>query len=299
MNRSSNDETDPTPGATPESEQPRTPNLRNALGLFLIWLGTLIVAGPILVAGLSLVDVEPQPDTQLGFALIILIQGGLTLAVIAWGIRRGGFDAAATLRLRPYRQWPVYLVSIATLLAIGMLTSVAVAELARWLPGLEPDALADLVRRSRFTDTGSFVLFGAIISLIPGVTEELLLRGYVMTGLRSRMGPTQAVLGAGGLFALMHIEPIHMLLVLPPGVFLGYLVMRTGSLYPAIVAHAANNLWATVESAVAQAARPEISAEEIVTGAAYSPTTVGIAVGIVFLGLWLIRRRTQAPPLAH
>jgi len=277
-----------------EAQGPRTPHFRDALGLFLLWLATLVLAGPILAALLSTVGVEFQPDTQLGFAVIVTIQGVLTIAVIAWAIRRGDFDIAATLRLYPYRQWLVYPASIVTLLAIGMLTSIAVAQLVRWLPELEPDALADLVRQSRFTDAGSFAVFGAAISLIPGLTEELLLRGFILTGLRSKLRSISAVVGTGVLFALMHIEPIHMLLVLPPGLFLGYLVVRTGSLYPAVVAHAANNLWATVESAVWQAARPDVSAQEIITGATYSPAMIAVAIGIVLAGLGIIRQRTAS-----
>lgn len=282
--------------APPSAKQFRTPQLRDALALFLVWLATLFLAGPILAALLSPFGVEFRPDTQRGFAVIVALQGGLTLAVIAWGLRRGGFDVGATLRLVPYRQWLVYLAAIVTLLAIGTLTSLAVAQLTRWLPGLEPDALADLVRQSRFSDLGSFAVFGAAISLIPGLTEELLLRGYLLTGLRAKLGTASAVVATAALFALMHLEPIHMLLVLPAGVFLGYLVVRTGSLYPAIVAHAANNLWATLESAMWQAARPEVSAEDIITGATYSPSMTLVAIGTAALGLWTIHRRTAKRP---
>ncbi len=283
-------------GPSPTDEEPgaRTPSLRDALGLFLLWLIVLVLVGPLLASLLSWADVDFQPETQRGFAVIVALQGGLTLAVIAWGLRRGALDAVATLRLHPYRQWLVYLVAIPTLLAIGMLTSLAVAQLARWLPGLEPNALAELVRRSRFGDPGSFAIFGAAISLIPGITEELLLRGYILTGLRAKLGPATAVGATAALFAVMHLEPIHVLLVLPAGLFLGYLVVRTGSLYPAIVAHAANNLWATVEAAIWQSARPEVSADEIITGATYPPSMIVLAVAIIILGLGIIQRRTAA-----
>jgi len=280
------------PEPTGEEQGARTPSLRNALGLFLLWLIVLVLVGPLLASLLSLADVDFQPETQRGFAVVVALQGGITVAVIAWGLRRGALDAAATLRLRPYRQWLVYLVAIPTLLAMGMLTSLVVAQLARWLPGLEPNALAELVRRSRFGDPGSFAIFGAAISLIPGITEELLLRGYILTGLRAKLGPATAVGATAVLFAGVHLEPIHMLLVLPAGLFLGYLVVRTGSLYPAIVAHAANNLWATVEAAMWQSARPDVSADEIITGATYPPTMIVGAILVVVLGLGLIHRRT-------
>ncbi len=296
-----NDDADRHPSETdpsPETTRTDTPGLRHALGLFVLWLATLFLAGPILAEVLSMAGVPFRPDSQRGLAVIIAVQGGLTVAVVAWGLRRGAFDAVATLRLYPYGQWLVYLVAVATLLALGMLTSLAVAQLTRWLPGLQPDALADLVRQSRFGEPGSFAIFGAAISLIPGLTEELLLRGYILTGLRAELGPAAAVGSAAALFALMHIEPIHMLLVLPAGLFLGYLVVRTGSLYPAVVAHAANNLWATVESALWQAARPDLSAEEIITGATYSPGMVVVAVGVLVLGFAFVHRRTE-PPSAH
>ena len=277
-----------------DGSSPRTPKLRAALGVFGLTLIVIVLGGAIFSEILSTAfGVEFRVDTQRGLALAIVLQGGLTLLVIGLVGRWGGYDAPATLRLVPCRQWPVYPVAIVVLLAIGALSTLAVGELARWLPGLEPNALAELVRQSQFVDPGSFALFGAAISLIPGLTEELLFRGFIMTGIRTRFGVVGGVIGSTILFALLHIEPIHMLLVLPPGLFLGYLVVRTGSLYPAVVAHAANNLWGTIESALWQAARPDVSAEEIILGAAYPPAVIVGALILTVLGIWMIHTRTS------
>lgn len=89
-----------------------------------------------------------------------------------------------------------------------------------------------------------FDLLAAVvtISLLPAVSEEMMFRGLVLTGLRHRFGPVAAVAGAGALFALIHLNPWQFLPLLLIGVFISFVVHRTDSLYTGIVAHATNNL---------------------------------------------------------
>ena len=51
-------------------------------------------------------------------------------------------------------------------------------------------------------------------------------------------------------FAAAHIEPAHALLVLPLGLWFGWLRQRTDSLWPSLVAHIVNNGLAVVAAAL-------------------------------------------------
>jgi len=73
------------------------------------------------------------------------------------------------------------------------------------------------------------------------VCEEVLFRGLLLQLLRRRAGWRSAIVWSAVLFALYHLNPVVLLPVCLVGMYLALLVWRSGSLYPAIVAHALNN----------------------------------------------------------
>ncbi len=88
----------------------------------------------------------------------------------------------------------------------------------------------------------------AAIALVPAIFEELLFRGVVLPSLLRSMTAGRAIFGSAALFGLIHLD-----LSTPGGAFyrvpfafavglgLGLLRVRTGSLYPSILAHALLN----------------------------------------------------------
>ncbi len=63
------------------------------------------------------------------------------------------------------------------------------------------------------------------------------------------VGVSQLAAGVSSLvFAAAHLEPTHILLVLPLGLLFGWLRWRTGSLLPSMVAHIVNNSFAVLAS---------------------------------------------------
>lgn len=82
------------------------------------------------------------------------------------------------------------------------------------------------------------VLLGAVLA---GVAEEALFRGVILTGLRKHLPPTTAVLLCALLFAAMHLSPWRFLPQFTLGCLLGWLTLRSGSCWPAAVAHAVHN----------------------------------------------------------
>jgi hypothetical protein len=80
------------------------------------------------------------------------------------------------------------------------------------------------------------------VSLAAPVCEEVLYRGLVQAGLATRVGWPRAVVVTGLVFSVMHFDPVGLLARFELGVLFGLLAWRGGSLWPAIGAHAANNL---------------------------------------------------------
>jgi membrane protease YdiL (CAAX protease family) len=79
------------------------------------------------------------------------------------------------------------------------------------------------------------------VSLMPAISEEWLFRGYIQTRLLKRWHPAWAILLSSLLFAAFHMDPVHVIAVIPLGIWLGTITYYSGSIIPAMIAHAYNN----------------------------------------------------------
>lgn len=114
--------------------------------------------------------------------------------------------------------------------ALGQEPSGSIAELGRVLVGLSPGRLALAV---------------AAAGVAAPIAEELFFRGYVQTRLCRRWGTWAGIAVTAALFGLVHLDWIHSPSAFLIGLYLGWLAARSGSIAPAVAAHAANNaLWA-------------------------------------------------------
>ena len=81
-----------------------------------------------------------------------------------------------------------------------------------------------------------------LICVQPAVIEELAFRGAILGVLRDLLGTREAVIVSALMFMILHLAILsfpHLLLV---GLALGYLRVRTKSLYPCMVMHFTHNL---------------------------------------------------------
>lgn len=87
-----------------------------------------------------------------------------------------------------------------------------------------------------------------LAALLPGVVEEVLFRGVVLHGLRRNLSSGAAIVVCALLFAALHLSPWRFLPQFAFGCLLGWLALRSGSVWPAAIAHAAHNaVWLAVE----------------------------------------------------
>ena len=85
----------------------------------------------------------------------------------------------------------------------------------------------------------ALVLFAVAVS--PAVCEEVLFRGAVFSGLRSRLRPWTAILLTGLLFGVFHLYLHRILGTALLGIALTWLAWRTRSLWPCVLFHLLNN----------------------------------------------------------
>ncbi len=90
-------------------------------------------------------------------------------------------------------------------------------------------------------------LIVASVSIGAPVCEEFFFRGILFQGLKAPGGPPQrALVLSAVVFSLFHLDPVGFLARVELGMLFGWLLLRTGSVWPGILAHAANNLVSTV-----------------------------------------------------
>ncbi len=79
-----------------------------------------------------------------------------------------------------------------------------------------------------------------IIGVLPGVCEEMMFRGFI-TRFFENGKPWTPILITAALFAIYHLDPFRLLSTFLLGIYMGYLLYKTGSIYVPILAHALNN----------------------------------------------------------
>lgn len=84
-----------------------------------------------------------------------------------------------------------------------------------------------------------------LIGVMPGVCEELMHRGFLLTAYEKR-GSYKAVVIVAILFGLFHFDITNLLGPIFLGLLIGYYVVRTGSIFAGILAHFMNNTLAQI-----------------------------------------------------
>ncbi|MFZ5446944.1 MAG: CPBP family intramembrane glutamic endopeptidase [Myxococcota bacterium] len=83
------------------------------------------------------------------------------------------------------------------------------------------------------------VLIG--VSIAAPLGEELFFRGFLQRGLEGWRGAPRAIVATAFIFSAFHLDPVGLTARFELGVLFGLLAWRTGSLWAAMGAHAANN----------------------------------------------------------
>ena len=152
---------------------------------------------------------------------------------------RGGYDFNSVLRLKspPLAAWPAALV----LIIGGWLVSIELASLQHYFAPFPDDLLKEFTEL--FDALNAYPIGFAIllVGVLPGICEELLCRGFLLSSFRPRFGATGAIILTAILFGILHMNPYRLLPTIWLGILLGYIVISTGSIYPAMLAHALNN----------------------------------------------------------
>ncbi len=169
---------------------------------------------------------------------------GVALPAIGIAVARHGRAAPGLLGFAPVHPGWLWRAAL-MVLALSVFLDQVVLRILTAIFGDLKMSVGDMVA-AMTTDTPQALLAVLLIGGLAPLVEELVFRGLVWGWLTGRWGVRVAIPVSSGLFALAHVEPLHVALVFPIGLLLGWLRWRTGSIWPPIAAHVANNAFAVI-----------------------------------------------------
>lgn len=101
-----------------------------------------------------------------------------------------------------------------------------------------------------------------MLAITPALCEEMFFRGYLQRQLERSLGVAGGILATGVIFGAFHISLIQLVPLTMLGLYMAYVTWRTGSLWPAVAVHFANNGLAVLVGSYA-AARPDVGLDAV------------------------------------
>lgn len=168
----------------------------------------------------------------LGFAAFALILARLHarkitdfLRLRGTSLQTAGLSVLGMIALLPVAQW---------LASINQLVPVP-----EFMEGLERQRMLLIEQVVAGEFSLAFTLF--VVGITPSICEELLFRGYMQRQMERASGALVSIVVSGVAFGCFHLSLTQVLPLTVIGLYLAYLTWRTGSIWPAVLAHFANN----------------------------------------------------------
>ena len=209
------------------------------IAIFLVGMAFLLISASTLL-------LEPLPNGMAWGAWIGSHAIGVVILASVWllGQDKGRFNLAALGLVQPRLSWPRC--GLLILLTLGL--SIGATALYAWLVrplGIELLLPPEVPGAVAFPGIAALLTFEALAGWTP-FTEEIFFRGFILTGLIPRWGLWRASVGSALIFAAFHLYPGVLIPIFFTGLLLAGLYRLTGSLWPAILAHAGQNAIALV-----------------------------------------------------
>lgn len=131
--------------------------------------------------------------------------------------------------------------------AVALFGGMAMAVAANYVTSFIMGILVELgVPYPQFPETQSGTPVSLVLNIIatavlPALTEEMVMRGYVLGALR-RYGDKLAIVLSALFFGLVHGNVLQLPFAFLLGLVLGWLVVQTDSIWPAVLLHFGNNI---------------------------------------------------------
>ena len=224
-----------------EREPRRGIGVWTVLGAFAVYVVAQVVVTVAVLAATGALGAQDEIEAALASPGVVLVgvasAGGAALAgaALAAAIKRRGFRALGLRRVSG--RWLV--VGLGAGLG-AMLVNRLLVLLYFWATGDATNPQAGLAETADGT-LPQFALMLLLGGLLVPFAEELLFRGVLYGWLR-RWGVVVATAASAVVFGVFHLAPVLLVPTVLVGVVNAVLYERSGSIWPAVAAHAANNV---------------------------------------------------------
>ena len=170
-----------------------------------------------------------------------VVEGGLGVVALAIGWLCGHWPAIGMGWSSPEVSEQVQFIGLGVAATLPPLIALALIDRFPFAPLDRVRQIAEIAVRQMFPSPRLWQL--ALVAAVAGLGEELLFRGLVQAGLARLIGGPAglwiALLAASLLFGVFHwLSTTYALLAAAAGLYFGWLLIATGSLWPPVVAHA-------------------------------------------------------------
>lgn len=199
------------------------------------WIDLLAIVGVFFIAqmlcGFGKVILDNTGSTSPEFSMFLAYTVALLISV-AFALYLKG--------VRSGKKFPIKLGLVSAnpaLVLWGVVMTFAVGVVVEPLLGFFPEKYMEMMLKMVSTGGWSF----AMTVVCAPILEELLFRGVIQSGAQAKWGKFGGILISAAIFGAIHIIPQQVVNAFFIGIVLGYIYMRTQSLFAVILIHAINN----------------------------------------------------------
>lgn len=189
------------------------------------------------------------------------------------------------------------------LFAAGLFGWVALLPVVQWLGHINeflplPEAIRlfdrqqmELIEKVLASNLG-IAMNIVSLALVPALCEEVLFRGYLQRNFERASGVLGGIVITGLIFGIYHLRLTQVLPLWALGIYLGFVLWCTSSLWTAVAVHFANNALAVVVGAYLQT-RPELPVETMDQVSVPWYSAVFGLVATFYIIRWMYRHRKE------
>lgn len=150
-------------------------------------------------------------------------------------------DMKKTFSLRP--AGPAGFLGAILLIVGTMLTGIVITFLVSFFFPSSSSAAGETVSDIM---GGNFWITLLVVALLPAVCEEMMFRGYIFASVRAKFKPAAAIIFVAIAFGVYHMSLARFFVTALLGASLSVVVYYTGSIFPAMLMHCANNAFSVI-----------------------------------------------------
>lgn len=158
---------------------------------------------------------------------------GIAFSVVRYREPFAALGFVKTIGIKPY------LFAVAMWL-VGLSVLMFWVQALIWF-GVDSLVPPDTAKKALDEAGGSIIVTIVLVGILGPIAEEIFFRGYVLPGLVKKFGIGWALVLSSLMFGLFHIDPGAIVPTFALGLALGWVYLKTGSIWPAMFAHGLHN----------------------------------------------------------